>query len=230
MTTLAFLGDIHGDHSAIYQWHMLNEKSFLVQVGDLGIGFHDWRNKLDKLNNRLVQKDNHVYVIRGNHDDPQYWYSSPLSYSHIHFVRDNTVLELCGKKILCIGGGISIDRCDRLENMVTSGRKTYWIDEVLVYDPSLPTILEKHDVDIVATHISSSTVHGMVKTDLVDFYCGKEPGLRADLFKEQAEFAKVQGGNRSLAQREEGQNMVLWALPSCDSYAAGRLPMGRIIH
>ena len=185
--TLTFLGDIHGGLDRIYHWQNLNEGSNLIQVGDFGIGFSDMVTRCQRLNTVLSAKDNHVYVVRGNHDMPR-WFSGEdvfNRFSHIHFVKDNTILDLDGTKILCIGGGISIDRVERVID------KGYWKDEILKYDDNLPEILANVDVDVVVTHIFDSTKIGLAKGDLVDYYAAKDSFLRHDLTKELGVFRQV---------------------------------------
>lgn len=185
--TLTFLGDIHGGLDRIYFWQNLNEGSNLIQVGDFGIGFGDMVTRCQRLNEVLAAKNNHVYVVRGNHDMP-IWFSGADVYnrfSHIHFVKDNTILELNDKKILCIGGGVSIDRVDRVEG------KGWWKDEILKFDESLPGILASNDVDVVVTHVFDTGRISPLKEELVAYYAGKDPYLRHDLTKERGVFQQI---------------------------------------
>lgn len=186
MSTLSFMGDIHGRLDFIFQWQYRNEQSFLIQVGDFGIGFPDTEQRLDRLNTVLSQKGNTVYVVRGNHDDPSWFNNSTHRvFTHIKFVEDGTVLEILGKKILCVGGGISIDRSHRKPG------KSYWVGEEMEYDDQVEAILPNNDIDIVVTHVMKNDVHALAKSALVDEWVAEDKLLRGDLDKEQVEFGKL---------------------------------------
>lgn len=180
------MGDIHGRFDFIYQWQNRNESSHLVQVGDFGIGFSDSAQRIVRLNEVLSQKDNTLYVVRGNHDDPSWFNNSThQKFTHIKFVSDGEVLEILGKKILCVGGGISIDRKHRKPG------KSYWVGEEMEYDDQVEVILPNNDIDIVVTHIMKNDIHGLAKSALVDEWASVDGLLRGDLRKEQEEFCKL---------------------------------------
>jgi DNA repair exonuclease SbcCD nuclease subunit len=109
--------------------------------------------------NPLLQKNNvHIWAIRGNHDYKPHFDNDPFQLSNIHLVPDYTVLELCDKRILCIGGAVSVDRKWRytfkqklgiFENQ-TLGKESWWHDEVFVLDRD--KLSEMRNIDIVVTH------------------------------------------------------------------------------
>jgi calcineurin-like phosphoesterase family protein len=151
--SIIFLGDIHGEFAtAAYLIKRANiEDAYIIQCGDFGVGFHKenfYKEQLGKLNDRLVNKNCHMFVLRGNHDDPS-WFkhtNNPFDLSNITLVEDYWVLNLLGKKILCVGGAVSIDAVQRVEG------KSYWKDEVFVLNES--DWIKTANADIVACHIS----------------------------------------------------------------------------
>lgn len=147
------LGDIHGNFRLINQYGVTGN---IIQVGDFGLGFSQKDLKtMDHYNESWRARKIHVYAIRGNHDDPQWWNGQFDSYwSNIHLVPDYTVLELEGKKILCVGGARSVDRADRVEKKEGKWPENVWFPgEEFNYDEDeLTGVLAKHQVDIVVTH------------------------------------------------------------------------------
>ena len=51
--------------------------------------------------------------VRGNHDDPSYFQEEKICYERFRCVPDYSVIQACGLDILCVGGGVSIDRLAR---------------------------------------------------------------------------------------------------------------------
>ena len=132
-----FLGDIHGDFYCIERFCRKNKekkKINLIQVGDFGAGFDfnipgQFMIKMDSLNGILAEYNITLYVLRGNHDDPQYFTGTYENFwSNIKLMPDYSVVEIEGKRVLMVGGAISIDRLGRAEG------KSWWSDEVFVLD------------------------------------------------------------------------------------------------
>ena len=160
---LMFLGDIHGSFSIIHQYVKLHEikDTHIIQVGDFGVGFKSIdkeKRMMELYHTQLVNNNVHVWAIRGNHDYKPHFDNDPFGFSNIHLVPDYTVLNLCDKNILCIGGAISVDRNWRytvkqkmgvFENQ-TLGVESWWPDETFVLDRD--KLSEYRDIDIVATH------------------------------------------------------------------------------
>jgi len=80
---LMSLGDTHGDNMKIaptllQKYHLDNnqETKGILHVGDFGMGFtklNGEKTYLKLLNDRLKKYNTYLYVVRGNHDDPQYF-------------------------------------------------------------------------------------------------------------------------------------------------------------
>lgn len=160
---LLFLGDIHGHFAILHQYVKLYgiKDAHIIQVGDFGVGFQTLEKEkrlLEMYHTQLVNNNVHVWAIRGNHDYKPHFDNDPFGFSNIHLVKDYTVLELCDKKILCIGGAVSVDRTWRytklqkqgiFENQ-TLGRESWWPDETFVLDRDM--LGEMRGIDIVVTH------------------------------------------------------------------------------
>ena len=162
-TRLIFLGDIHGSFNIIHQYVKLYgiKDAHIIQVGDFGVGFQtlEKEKRMLEMYNPLLEKNNvHVWAIRGNHDYKSHFDNDPFGLSNIHLVKDYTVLELCGKKILCIGGALSVDRTWRYTKLQKQknfenqglGIESWWSDEVFVLDRD--KLGEMRDINIVVTH------------------------------------------------------------------------------
>ena len=162
-TRLMFLGDIHGHFPIIHQYVKLYgiKDAHIIQVGDFGVGFNTIEKEkrlLEMYHTQLVNNNIHVWAIRGNHDYKPHFDNDPFGFTNIHLIPDYTVLELCGKRILCIGGAVSVDRNWRytklqkngiFENQ-TLGKESWWPDELFVLDKD--KLGEYRNIDIVVTH------------------------------------------------------------------------------
>lgn len=128
---LILLGDTHGVKTTT----RIVEEKFpegcdVLHLGDFGLGFghHDKLN-LNILGNLCKKKQIDLYAIRGNHDDPAWW---PGEHENVHLIEDYTILQFeNGDEMLCIGGGISVDRYERRENI------SWWVGELTEVKPEL---------------------------------------------------------------------------------------------
>ena len=160
---LYYLGDIHGNFGLISQYidRFNIEDAHIIQVGDFGVGFKDFykeRRMLDMYHAKLVKNNITVWAFRGNHDYKPHFDNDPFGFSNIKLIPDYTVLELCGKRILCVGGAVSVDREWRYTKKqklgtfesATLGVESWWDDEVFVLDKD--KINDLKDINIVVTH------------------------------------------------------------------------------
>lgn len=191
---LMSLGDTHGDNMKIaptllQKYHLDNNKETkgILHVGDFGMGFtklNGGKTYLKLLNERLKKYNTYLYVIRGNHDDPQYFNDDVFKeengindFSNIKLLKDHTLLSLKingkFKKIYCIGGAYSIDRIQR-----TVG-KSYWLDEKFVL-PSLDERNKIGEVDVVITHTRPTGIWPIEKS-AISHWIMKDSQLYYDL-------------------------------------------------
>lgn len=184
---MLFLGDIHRNFKVIFDFCKSYEyEGNIIQVGDFGLGFNTREHEiklLESINNVMTQLNSNLYVIRGNHDDPRYWNEWHQEFSNLHLVKDYTVLELEGYKMLCIGGALSVDRIERNAGV------DYFPDEVFTFKPEL---MPTEPFDILVTHTSSDVYTGMYKLPpFIYGYAKKDANLLADLECEKTEVAKM---------------------------------------
>ena len=144
------IGDVHGKFDQlISKMETILEGNTgvnFVQLGDFGLGFEqpvqDW-NTLNPINELLKQSDSMMYVIRGNHDNPAFWYTGcGYHFSNIKFVPDDSIVIIEDKRCYFAGGAVSIDRTRRRQGI------DYWIAE----EVNLGFREINEDIDILFTH------------------------------------------------------------------------------
>lgn|SRR5574343_377640 len=147
---MIFIGDIHGKIEPLID-NILNfefRDTNLIQVGDFGVGFNEYieKSNLKILNDLLKATNINLYVVRGNHDDPEIWENQSYKFSNIIFLKDYSVTEIENQKVLIIGGGISIDRVNRTEGI------DFWEDEIIQRNEKF---LNNNSIncDILVTHV-----------------------------------------------------------------------------
>lgn len=189
------MGDVHGDWDGIIATldHFEIRNCNIFQLGDFGIGLKLKEHEdlsLTDLNDCLKEFNIHLYVIRGNHDDPKYFDGNYTKWSHITFVKDYSIFTLCDMNILCVGGAISIDRkeADFINSM---GEKTkwkgriegfdYWKDEIFVLKSDI--LKEMSGIDVVLTHSAPSSFFPL-GTGVLN---PKDPELYYDVIKERSD-------------------------------------------
>jgi len=125
-------------HSLSVLYEILNTKipnrSDVVFLGDGGESFglkevaiENTLSYFETINKLCQDIDIHLYHIRGNHSAPypEIWDSQ---WSNIHLIKDSAYgIFPNGKKVLFVGGGVSVDRYVRKENF------NYWKDEITPY-------------------------------------------------------------------------------------------------
>ena len=183
MRQLVFLGDIHGSYEVLKGPGF--KDTDIYQVGDFGLGFKqldmDVRS-LHSLNNYMDRQNNHLYVIRGNHDNPEFFKEGEFKdfatkdLTNIHLLDDYTVVNLQGKNILGVGGAISIDRTARIEG------RDYWKGERFDFDPIKIDIFSR--IDIVVTHTAPLGIYPFIMGQIVKDYYNDDPTLQLDLMYE----------------------------------------------
>lgn len=159
---LMFLGDLHGNFNVVHQYINLYDvkNAHIIQVGDFGVGFSTLEKEkrmLEMYHHKLVKNNVFLWAIRGNHDYKPYFDNDPFGFTNIKLVPDYTVLNLCDKNILCIGGAVSVDRMWRMTKLQRAGdhisdvgQKSWWPDEIFVLDRE--KLQNMRDIDIVVTH------------------------------------------------------------------------------
>lgn len=200
---LIFLGDIHGNFNYV-QWYVKQHKlenCTIYQVGDFGIGFtseFNDMNTLRLLDQFLKERNIQMYAIRGNHDNPKFFDGHLKNhFENLHLLVDYDVIEIDGKKILGVGGAVSIDRKPRIKDQLEYDRmgkkvELYWHDEVFVLDEEKLKTIE--GIDIVVTHTAPDFCYPINKHGfnwLVDGFIQNDEKLKEDLLVERILVTKM---------------------------------------
>jgi predicted phosphodiesterase len=162
---LFYLGDIHGNFGLIHQYVKKFDirDAHIIQIGDFGVGFallDKERRSLSMYHDLLVKNNVTVWAFRGNHDFKPYFDKDPFGFSNIRLIPDYTVLDIAGKRILCVGGAVSVDRewrytgDQRRKDFTVKHGQSWWPDETFILERELAG--EMHDIDIVLTHTCPS--------------------------------------------------------------------------
>lgn len=178
-------GDIHGKYNEVLNF--INKydikNAAIIIAGDFGVGFkHPLAeiSKLKKFNTKLIESNTIVFVVRGNHDDPSYFYGEKYNTSHIKFVSDYSVLNINDMNILCVGGAVSIDRTSRKRYTEDRGRD-WWFDEV--FKLNIEKIKTLKNIDVVITHSAPHFAYPYIKKDF-DKWTEKDEFLKNDVESE----------------------------------------------
>ena len=192
-TQVVVCGDIHGAfETLVYRTcvqHSMTD-TLIIVAGDCGFGFKQpnyYINLYNGLAGRLKKANNWIVFIRGNHDDPSYFQEEKICYERFRCVPDYSVIQACGHNILCVGGGVSIDRQDRKEANIRYAGKTaafYWEDEMPVFDEEkIKEISEYYRINIMVTHTAPSFCPLQDKAFLKN-WAAKDPTLLHDCGQE----------------------------------------------
>lgn len=185
---LYIIGDIHGEFKTLV--HLITERykmanCHIIVAGDIGLGFYKVNYYVDMfswMNKRLEKKNIHLYFVRGNHDRPDWFDNPPESmaiYSHIHIVKDYTVLNLCNHNVLCIGGAVSKDKKFRKPG------HTWWEGENIKRVDDLSKVIKVNNIDVVVTHTNPIFI---------------EPGVEYDSWMTIDDFELAKAGAKTLAE------------------------------
>jgi len=210
---LNVVGDIHGKFETLeynINRRYLIENSVNIVLGDCGIGFHKdeyYLQLFKRLNTKFKKQNNHIIMFRGNHDSPEYFNGKKNKlfekFSHIHVIPDYTIVTLNDRfNILCIGGGISIDRLDRLNEMSKNFqhhsfkseiRPIYWENENVVYNEFKLDEINKQFpsfIHMVATHSCPDFIFPTSKVG-VKGWIARDPYLEEDLNIERGNMTQI---------------------------------------
>ena len=161
MKTLYICGDIHGELVPLVNdaAKEIKDAAILI-VGDFGAGFGGTTESYKKIEKNLEERDIELYAIRGNHDDPSWFIDGSHDLPRLKFLKDHTLIDLCGYSIYPVGGATSVDidlpdfsgktRRQRNNDLIKyrSHKRVWWPEEVI--DTSVETFPIK--VDIIVSH------------------------------------------------------------------------------
>lgn len=205
------IGDIHGDLDML-KTHITNDEDIrncnLIIAGDIGLGFKKTKTHFEEyhlLNKWLNEKGINLYLIRGNHDKPEYFNSQLIELSNVIAIEDYTILTINNTNILCVGGAISIDRTYRLrkyserllyfqkiyegtltdEDLASMINKGYWENEMPIYNEDILNEIKENNIQLsyIITHTSPSFAF-KTGTKGIEYWFTVDKDLNEDLIKE----------------------------------------------
>ena len=171
----------------------------VIVAGDFGIGFDpmvDEMKRLKYLSKRMAHTNSDLFVVRGNHDCPEY-FNGKFDNNHVKLVPDYTVLTINGINILCVGGAYSVDRTNRRSFNHPKDPSTksdtipvndYWKNEVFVYDHD--KVMSMKNINVVVTHSSPQVCPPYVKTGL-SFWAAGDKNIMEDCRIERAQLFQM---------------------------------------
>ena len=208
--SVILMGDTH---SLDTTYNLLNVRipngNDVIHMGDAALGFGDIKYSidntlswLDRYNKLCRTLDINLYIIRGNHDATykRIWDSK---FSNVFLIKDYAYgIFPNNKKVLLVGGAVSVDRCHRKEN------SDYWSDETT---PIIENIDEcdfmfSHDAPEYFNHSTSSLgkhySREVERDDLLIEDCLKQRNNISDIL-ERSEAKAIYSGHFHNALREE---------------------------
>lgn len=132
-----------------------NKDIVFIVGGNCGMGIKSlnyYHSIFDKVNKILSKHNSHILFVRGNNDNPAFFYEDKLGFSNIKCIKDYTVVELKNYNILCIGGAISMDRKWKISQEKRTNKPLYFKDENVKYNEALlDEIISKYDIGCLIT-------------------------------------------------------------------------------
>lgn len=209
------IADTHGAYDIVIN-NILNlniNNCIIIVLGDIGLGFSKEKTTqriFAEINNKLKKKGITLLMLRGNHDDKDWFDGERINHDNVKAIQDYTIVSVGDKNVLCVGGAISIDRCYRIQcynraikqfmriyeidkekakEYVTRG---YWENEAPIYDEvELQAVIESGlEITHVATHTSPSFCFKHSKESILG-WLKQDETLEADLDKEREVLSKL---------------------------------------
>lgn len=182
------VGDIHGSISKMKDIVKiikldkpdLNSEDYIISLGDFGYKYIA-SNNLSYYPKHMIDEcvdfDNYIenlpatiLTIDGNHENFKYWFSqdniemfnSEVSQlgSNVFWLKRGQIYNINDRKIFTMGGGLSIDKCYRRENV------SWWFEE-LPNENEMNSGLDalnrnKNDVDLILTHSAPYNIESSI--------------------------------------------------------------------
>lgn len=194
------------------------DNSILIVCGDCGLGFNSFKYYQDLFTkyNKLLEANNcYLLFVRGNHDDPKYFEDEMINFSHIKSIQDYTVISACDYNLLCVGGGLSLDRSYRIEHEKFINRykregnwkKEYWEGEMPIFDSNkLNDIIKSNiKIDCVISH-TSPKLNNNIRKQGETSWVKQDPSLKKDIQEERKIMDKIYN-----ELTNNNQDIAVWA-------------------
>lgn len=156
-TTISSLGSVP------FQKTNYND-SIIIISGNEKLGFNDikyYESILAIINKALSKANAYLFFIRGNNDNPSYFKDELINLSNVKSIPDYSLIKISSKNILCVGGGISINRSWKMKHQelinsvaLNESKKIYWEDEAPFFDAESLKELKNTKINYVITHIA----------------------------------------------------------------------------
>lgn len=210
ITSIFFTSDLHGELTSpsrkIMQYQIKN--AVIIVTGDCGIGFEKlgyYKNMLFPKITKILKNNNcRIVFMAGNHDNPDMFDGKSLRTKYIIAIPTYTVIKTCNKNILCVSGGISIDRKYRqvqdfkrlqqysyyhkcsLEKAKLLIPLSYWENEQVKYQEKI-----NEKIDIICSHSAPNFCYPFNKGDIVRRFAEYDDKLLDDIEEERNILTKV---------------------------------------
>lgn len=138
---------------------------FIIQ-GSCGLIGNDkdfYIAKLEGYNTYFSKHNINILLMRGNEDNPRYFTEDFIELSNIRTIPDYSVITTPKFNILCVGGGLSIDRLWKINKK--DNNYPYFGDTELplLQEDLLNEIAEKYTIDAIVTHLCPSFATDKIK-------------------------------------------------------------------
>lgn len=193
------IGDIHGKFDRLASLlEQLPVGATAVCVGDIGLGFRDTQSPLclDGPDKVARERNQTIWLVRGNHDDPDIWNFSRYAWNdHLTNIRippDIHRMMIDNIHVVMIGGATSLDRGhpDRIDG------ENWWSNEAVSASAlsSVERLVESYGkADLLITHVGPFEALPGMDRDEESFlyYSNIDPELRLDVKTERQLISQI---------------------------------------
>ena len=186
--------------------------AIIISTGNNRIGFNSdayYEKVFGKMNEILAKNNTTILFIRGNNDDPSFFREEKINFTNVKTIPDYSIIKTKHGNILCVGGGLSIDRVwrkkqqDRLSSISSDKKKIlYWKDEMPIFDDDKMKELSESGIKIsgVVSHVAPTFALPDI-ADSLDDWCTKDADLARDIENERLVMDKIYDALRSMGNR-----------------------------
>jgi hypothetical protein len=186
--------------------------AIIISTGNNRIGFNSdayYEKVFGKMNEILVKNNTTILFIRGNNDDPSFFREEKINFTNVKTIPDYSIIKTKHGNVLCVGGGLSIDRVwrkkqqDRLSSISSDKKKIlYWKDEMPIFDDDKMKELSESGIKIsgVVSHVAPTFAFPDIADSLDDWYT-KDADLARDIENERLVMDNIYDVLRSTGNR-----------------------------